>query len=383
MRGKILNVEKAQLVKVLDNEEIAAIFKAIGVTPGGELEDAAKRRYGKIILMTDADVDGSHIRTLLLTFIFRHMRPLVEQGCIYIAQPPLYRVVQRKQTRYVQTAEEMTKELIELGLNGTSLKFTDGAVLDGETLRKIVELIGELEEPLLTLERRGIDLRYLAIEAPDRARAAPALPRFSGTRTALVHRQAAARPVPRRAGNATGPRVAGRRRQPAGPADRQQGALQRSATARFWKTVTTRCWKSSISTKCGAINHVLQQLAGYGIKINDLLSAGTKDGLPVQPFTLDSDGEQIHLSSLRDILIEIRKLGEKGLKLTRFKGLGEMNSDELGITAMDPKSRTLLQVTMQDAVAADEIFRVLMGDHVEPRREFIEKHALDVKDLDV
>ena len=131
------------------------------------------------------------------------------------------------------------------------------------------------------------------------------------------------------------------------------------------------------------INQVLQELGGYGIGIKDLLSAGTKDGVPIQPFTLASDGEQILLSSLRDLLTEIRKLGEQGLKLTRFKGLGEMNSDELGITAMDPKSRTLLQVTMQDAAAADEIFRVLMGDHVEPRRDFIEKHALDVKELDV
>src|SRR4029077_19399903 len=162
LRGKILNVEKAQLVKVLDNEEIAAIFKAIGVSPGGELEDAAKRRYGKVILMTDADVDGSHIRTLLLTFFFRHMRPLVEQGCIYVAQPPLFRVVQRKQTRYVQTVEEMTKELIGLGLTGTKLKFTDGAVLEGESLRTIIDLLSEMEEPLITLERRGIDLRYLA-----------------------------------------------------------------------------------------------------------------------------------------------------------------------------------------------------------------------------
>jgi DNA gyrase subunit B len=132
-----------------------------------------------------------------------------------------------------------------------------------------------------------------------------------------------------------------------------------------------------------AINHILQELMGYGIRIRDLLSAGTKDGLAIQPFTLISNDEEIRLSSLRDILIEIRKLGEQGLKLTRFKGLGEMNADELGITSMDPKSRTLLQVTMQDAAGADEIFRVLMGDHVEPRREFIEKHALDVKDLDV
>ncbi|HMC11497.1 MAG TPA: DNA gyrase subunit B, partial [Pirellulaceae bacterium] len=132
-----------------------------------------------------------------------------------------------------------------------------------------------------------------------------------------------------------------------------------------------------------AINQLLPQLAGYGIKIHDLLSAGTKDGAPVLPFRVESDADVILLSSLRELLTEVRKLGEKGLKLTRFKGLGEMNSDELGETAMDPKSRTLLRVGMSDAIAADEIFRVLMGDHVEPRREFIEKHALDVKDLDV
>src|SRR5258708_10638982 len=151
LRGKILNVEKAQLVKVLDNEEIAAIFKAIGVSPGGELEDAAKRRYGKIILMTDADVDGSHIRTLLLTFMFRHMRPLVEQGCIYIAQPPLYRVVQRKQTRYVQTAEEMTKELITLGLAATPLKISDGTAVPRVTPRIAVDLTVALDGPPTTL----------------------------------------------------------------------------------------------------------------------------------------------------------------------------------------------------------------------------------------
>src|SRR5262249_55556864 len=124
------------------------------------------------------------------------------------------------------------------------------------------------------------------------------------------------------------------------------------------------------------INQVLEELAGYGIRIRDLLSAGSKDGLPIQPFTLNSGDEAIRLSSLRATLVEIRKLGEQGLKLTRLKGLGKMNADELGTTAMAPRSRTLLKVTMQDAAAADEIFRVLMGDPVEPRRDFIEKHAL-------
>jgi DNA gyrase subunit B len=383
LRGKILNVEKAQLVKVLDNDEIAAIFKAIGVTPGGELDDAAKRRYGKVILMTDADVDGSHIRTLLLTFMFRHMRPLIEEGCVYIAQPPLYRVVQRKQTRYVQTAEEMSSELIELGLDGTALRFQDGTVLEGETLRTIVESIGELEEPLLTLERRGIDLRYLATKHLTERGLLPRYRVFLGRdqhwfvdkteldafladqETRLGHELRVADDA-----------AARHRAHPAADgAAAPSGAPSENGHDSMLEVVDLH--------EMRVINHLLQELGGYGIKIRDLMSAGTKDGVAVQPFTLVSGEDEIRLSSLRDLLVEIRKLGEQGLKLTRFKGLGEMNADELGITSMDPKSRTLLQVTMQDAAGADEIFRVLMGDHVEPRREFIEKHALDVKELDV
>ena len=122
LRGKILNVEKAQLVKVLDNEEILNIFKAVGVPPGAQLDDVTKRRYGKLVLMTDADIDGSHIRTLLLTFIFRHLRELVEQGCVYIAQPPLYTVTQKKTVRYVQTREEMNSELLQVGSADSSAR---------------------------------------------------------------------------------------------------------------------------------------------------------------------------------------------------------------------------------------------------------------------
>ncbi|MGQ0633077.1 MAG: DNA gyrase subunit B [Planctomycetaceae bacterium] len=385
LRGKILNVEKAQLVKVLDNEEIAAIFKAVGVTPGGEIEDAGKRRYGKIILMTDADVDGSHIRTLLLTFFFRHMRPLVEQGCVYIAQPPLYRVVQKKQTRYVQTADEMMRELVSLGLDGASLTLPDGAVFEGENLKKVVELIGEIEEPLLTLERRGIDLRLLAQRHLTERGLLPRYRVFLGREqhwfatkaqldaflaeqeTKLGHELHVAddghslpRPAPAPGDGAPRTAVGG------------NGAPEHESTLQVVDLHEVR-----------TINHALEQLAGFGVKIRDLLPAGTKNGAVVFPFRLRSEDEQVPLASLRELLRAIRKLGEQGLKLTRFKGLGEMNSDELGITAMDPKSRTLLRVTMQDAVAADEIFRVLMGDHVEPRREFIEKHALEVKELDV
>lgn len=380
LRGKILNVEKAQLVKVLENEEIAAIFKAVGVHPGAELEDAAKRRYGKVILMTDADVDGSHIRTLLLTFLFRHMRALIEGGCVYIAQPPLYRVVQRKTTRYVQTAPEMMRELVELGLVGTTLKLADGTVFDGENLRKIVDSIAGIQEPLLTLERRGIDLRLLATRHLTERGLLPryrvflgreqhwfadkaALDQFLGEQeTKLGHELHVAE---------TGPVApAGK----GGPTAATPGADVPAADS-----VLEVVDLHEVST----INRMLGQLGGLGLKVKDLLPAGTRNGAAVFPFCLHGEDQEIPLSGLRDLLASLQSMGEQGLKLTRFKGLGEMNSDELGITAMDPKTRTLLRVTMQDAVAADEIFRVLMGDHVEPRREFIEKHALDVKELDV
>ncbi len=166
LRGKILNVEKAQLVKVLDNAEISNIFKAIGIPPQAESDDISKRRYGRLILMTDADVDGSHIRTLLLTFFFRHMRELIKQGCVHIAQPPLYRVLKRGgkgKPRYVQTHDQMRAELMSLGREGRSLFVKeDGAVFDGTNFDRLVELLAQIEEPLQTLERRGTDLRYLA-----------------------------------------------------------------------------------------------------------------------------------------------------------------------------------------------------------------------------
>lgn len=385
LRGKILNVEKAQLVKVLDNDAIANIFKAVGVSPGGELEDATKRRYGKIILMTDADVDGSHIRTLLLTFLFRHLRSLIEEGCVYIAQPPLYRVVQRKQTRYVQTAEEMMRELVELGLAGTVLQVNDGTIFDGDILRKIVELAGDLEEPLLTLERRGIDLRVLAAKhLSDRG----LLPRYrvflGGKQHWFFDKESLDEFVSTeetRLGHEL--RVADDQSLPA-QVTPPEGTPAEGAPAADGLAIPHESMLEVVDLhEVRAINVALQELSGYGIKVEDLITPPPRNGVAVYPFLLRNEDDELRLSNLRELLSLLRQMGEKGLKLTRFKGLGEMNSDELGTTAMDPKTRTLLRVTMQDATGADEIFRVLMGDHVEPRREFIEKHALDVKELDV
>jgi DNA gyrase subunit B len=374
LRGKILNVEKAQLVKILDNAEISNIFKAIGIPPGAELEDVQKRRYGKIIVMTDADVDGSHIRTLLLTFLFRHMRKLVENGCVYIAQPPLYRVQQKKKTRYVDTHEHMMTQLLDLGLEGSSVKAKeDGAVFETENLQKLVDLISRLEEPFLTIERRGIDLRRVSSDFATADGLVPRYRVFLGREQhwfatkeeldAFVAAEEHKRGEQLKVADAAG----------AAPADGQDGeeeAVDDNLQIQDLHEVKT-------------INDVLQELKSYGVKLSDLVPAGNRNGEPYYPFVVANEDGEHQMSSLRDLLLTLRKMGERGLKITRFKGLGEMDPEELWETSMDKENRLLLQVTMEDAAAADEIFRVLMGDHVEPRREFIEKHALDVADLDV
>ncbi|MCA9006436.1 MAG: DNA gyrase subunit B, partial [Planctomycetaceae bacterium] len=376
LRGKILNVEKAQLVKVLDNAEISNIFKAVGVPPGAAFDDVTKRRYGKIILMTDADVDGSHIRTLLLTFFFRHMRELVNNGCVYVAQPPLYRVTQGKKIRYVQTQDEMMNELVELALADANLEHEDGTVFEGDMLQTLVNLVSELEEPLGTLDRRGIDLKFLSLNFATEEGLLPQYRIFLGKQqfwftsqdemAKFLKEEEAKRGDELQIADDNGQAETAESSEDDEDEFAKEGALQ----------VTDL---HEIRT----INDLLQKLKGYGIQLKDFYSPGNRNGEPIYPFCINNGSSAVKLSNLRQLLPSLRDIGEKGLKLTRFKGLGEMNSEELWDTSMDPENRVLLQVGMEDAAAADEIFRVLMGDIVEPRREFIEKHALDVKNLDV
>ena len=375
LRGKILNVEKAQLVKILDNNEISNIFKAIGIPPGAELEDVAKRRYGKIIVMTDADVDGSHIRTLLLTFLFRHMRKLVENGCVYIAQPPLYRVQQKKKKRYVDTHEHMMTELLELGLDGSTVNVKeDGAVFEADNLRKLVELVTQLEEPFITLERRGIDLRRVESEFLTAAGLVPRYRVFIGRDQHWFATKEELDAFVAEEEKKRGEQLKVADEAPTETADGEAGEDEEGIDDNL---------QIQDLHEVRSINDVLQELKSYGVKLKDLVPAGNRNGEPYYPFVVSNEDGENQMGSLRDLLPTLRKMGERGLKITRFKGLGEMDPDELWETSMDKENRLLLQVTMEDAAAADEIFRVLMGDHVEPRREFIEKHALDVTDLDV
>lgn len=377
LRGKILNVEKAQLVKILDNAEIANLFKAVGIPPMAEFEDVTKRRYGKIILMTDADIDGSHIRTLLLTFIFRHMRALVEHGCIYIAQPPLYKVIQRNKTRYVQTHERMVTELIALGLNGSRVVFPNNDEVAGEHLERIVKIMLRLEDPFELLERRGVTLKYLHSRIGDTDQL-PEYRVFLGKQEHWFYTKEQVRDFVQAeeqrlgreltvAGSIPTPAVA-----PETPSSNGQPPAAKEELLQIIDLHEIR-----------TINNSLVELKGYGIRIPDLYPAGARDGETFYPFKILQDDHVVKLTSIRELLPQLRALGERGMKVTRFKGLGEMDAEELWDTTMNPAERTLLRVSMEDAVAADEMFRVLMGDAVEPRREFIEKHALDVKDLDV
>lgn len=378
LRGKILNVEKAQLVKVLDNAEIANIFKAIGIPPLAETEDISKRRYGKIILMTDADIDGSHIRTLLLTFIFRHMRGLVEHGCIYIAQPPLYKVTQRNKSRYVQTHEAMMTELIELGLNGSKVVCADQTELDGDNLRRIVKLMQRLDEPLEVLERRGITLRYLSRQIPEGETSLPQYRVLLGRSEHWFHRKEQVELFVQEEESKRGYELG-----VDSDAKAPQPTTNGHGEAAAEKGLHDKTVQVVDLYEIRSINDALKELRGFGILLKDLYPPGARDGETVYPFRILQDEHVVRMTSFRELLVQLRAMGEKGMKVTRFKGLGEMDAEELWDTSMMPEHRTLLRVTMEDATAADEMFRVLMGDHVEPRREFIEKHALDVKDLDV
>jgi len=399
LRGKILNVEKAQLVKVLGNAEVAAIFKAIGIPPTAEVTDINKRRYGKIILMTDADVDGSHIRTLLLTFIFRHMRELVRQGCVYVAQPPLYRVIPKnrrnQKPRYVQTHEEMMGELLKLGLEGSRLlvkprtnllsqrvpSAKDSTVtreIQGDDLRKLAELMSTLEEPLEALERRGINLRTLGMGF---ATPEGLLPRYRIFLGADQHwfstkGELDAFLAEQQKKTGTELKVAD---VPVAHVPEPTGDPAAAAA-----NVPSNAISVTDLHEMRTINDGIKRLqAELGLSLNDLLPAAPINGEPVYPYDIEQEGTPRRLISLRHLIALLRDMSSKVLTYTRFKGLGEMNPDELYDTAMDPETRLLKRISLEDAAAAEEIFRVLMGENVEPRREFIEKHALDVKDLDI
>jgi DNA gyrase subunit B len=292
----------------------------------------------------------------------------------------LYKVTQKKTVRYVQTHEEMNGELLQLGSADTELEFLDGKprTFKDKPLQELIALIGQLEEPLETLERRGIELHWLVTHHQS---ADGLLPRYR----VFVGRQEHWFADKEQLDKFLAEEEAKRGEQFEVADDETVSAGSHPAAGKNGHPEghpDTRLQVVDLH-EVRMINRALTALKLHGITLKDFVPAGHKNGEPVYPQRIHKDDATVPLSSLRELLPKLRKIGERGRKVTRFKGLGEMDAEDLWDTTMDPAKRTLLQVTMEDAAGADEIFRVLMGDHVEPRRDFIEKHALDVRDLDV
>ncbi|QDU53826.1 DNA gyrase subunit B [Aeoliella mucimassa] len=376
LRGKIINAYKSREDKVLASEEIRNMISAVGIGIGAE-QDVTKRRYGRVVIMTDADVDGSHIRTLLLTFFYRQMYDLVARGHVYVAQPPLFRVRKGKKTTYVQTEEEMKTQLLDLGLGDSVFDPGDGRMIDGENMSKLVRTLAALEDAILALERRGIGLKLHAVRQDP---VSGKLPVFHVLLGSAEHwfkdRDELDEFVKQQEESTEGELVID-----SGTAGLQIDNNENGEASESPEVPVTRLRIIELH-EVRTINTLLGDLREMGFEI-DALIPQERTGEEGSRYTLRRGDNETGLEDLRGLPGAIRSAGEKGLQITRFKGLGEMNAEELRETTLDPGNRTLMQVRMEDAGAADDLFRVLMGDQVEPRREFIQKHALDVRNLDV
>jgi DNA gyrase subunit B len=371
LRGKIINAYKSRDDKVLANEEVRSVISAIGAGIGAEA-DLGKRRYDKVVIMTDADVDGSHIRTLLLTFFYRQMYQLVAAGHVYVAQPPLFRVRTKKQTYYVQTEEEMKTQLLDQGLGEGVFLPGDGREIAGEEMQKLCRTLSGLEDALVALEKRGISLREHVVRRDASSGKLPMYHVYYGLEEHWFTSRDQLEAFVKTKEKAAGGELA---------VGKPEEELTDPTPGTAADTGNDQLVVVDLH-EVRSINAGLKELEQMGFGTESLLPQD-RTGSEEPRYTLRRGDSEIGLEDLRSLLSAVRRAGEKGLSITRFKGLGEMNAEELRDTTLDPANRTLLRVTMTDAAAADDLFRVLMGEKVEPRRDFIERHALDVKHLDV
>ena len=380
LRGKIINAYKSREDKVLANEEVRSMIQAIGTGIGAD-QDVSKRRYNKVVIMTDADVDGSHIRTLLLCFFYRQMYQLVADGHVYVAQPPLFRVVHGRSKHYVQTDDEMKSQLLERGLKDTVFEAEDGRRVDGDQMRALCEALASMEDAILALERRGVSLRAHAMRLDPVSNRLPPLLLTYGNEEHWFH-EAEQVETHLNENNLILDDEKEAAAEDADQNDKAEASGEAEATGdeeADSKVISHLTELHEVRT----LNSGLKELSPLGFALEDLIPAD-RTGMTTPRFEIiRGEDNRRPMNDLRDLLPEVRAAGEKGLQVTRFKGLGEMNAEELRETTLDPDNRTLIKVNMKDAGAADEMFRLLMGDKVEPRREFIEKHALDVRNLDV
>jgi len=365
IRGKILNVEKARLHKVLGHDEIVEIIRALGTGIGSEDFDLTKLRYGRIILMTDADVDGSHIRTLLLTFFFRHLRPLIDRGLVYIAQPPLYQIAKGKQVEYVLDDAQLHAKLTSLGLQGTALEIRrtgqEPQRLDGERLARLLRLVEDIERQSKILARRGIVFASFFRQ----------------------HHRHGQLPVIR------------------AQTDGQEHYFYTEDDFQSYRRQQVAAGQSVVKSDLGEVRLLqarLAALADFACTPADLFLRREEQvtgELTPAVFILHSPhGEPVELNNLLEVPGGVRALGARGRDIKRFKGLGEMNKDELWETTMNPANRRMRRIILGetagdpeqsdiDAAEAGVIFSILMGEDVERRKHFIAQNAINVKNLDI
>jgi len=381
LRGKILNVEKARLEKMLGHEEIRTMISAFGTGIGTDEFDVEKCRYGKIILMTDADVDGAHIRTLLLTFLFRQMPVLFDKHMIYIAQPPLYevRVKGRKKSEYILSENEMRRRMVRRGLENTVLIVRNGvngaaggskeeqAVTErevaNEELRALVKALADAERIIGVLDQRGIVFSEFVAEHYNGEKLPSFVIRHDDREEVFFTSAEYEKRLDELRGTPSGD----------DEAEAEEESELEIAAEEFHEV--------------GRINQINEKLrADFQLDLSDFLLKETKtdsgESLPTK-FQLVHGEDTYDIASLGGICPSIRQIGGKGVDIKRFKGLGEMNADQLWDTTMNPETRTLLSVRLNDAGEADRLFSILMGDDVEKRRRFIQDHALEVQNLDV
>ncbi len=383
LRGVIINVEKARLDKVLSNEEIRTLIAALGTgigvaseATGGEGFSKEGLRYGKIIIMTDADVDGAHIRTLLLTFFYRQMEQLIQDGHVYVAQPPLYKVKRGKKEEYVYDDKQLQLSLVKLGLEGTSLEIhTDGAdkeVLDTANLGELLEVLSRMEEHAGVIRKRGLTLEELLRH---RRAADGVLPIYKvtfGGEVRFFYSDEDFKVFKESIEKAHGREV---------ELLEEEDVLNGKDARKNGEAAERIALELIELHESAELAKTVARLRAKGFRPEDYFDrAGTAPGRKLR---LRSNGDTIEVDNLRELADAVKSLGRKGLDIQRYKGLGEMNYEELAETTMNPASRTLVKVKLADTIKADHIFSVLAGKDVGKRREYIEKHALEVRNLDV
>ncbi|MDG1326260.1 MAG: DNA topoisomerase (ATP-hydrolyzing) subunit B [Opitutales bacterium] len=375
LRGKLLNVEKARLDKVLNNAEIRSLITAVGTGIGdheGEgAFDATKARYHKIIIMTDADVDGAHIRTLLLTFLFRQMKGLIENGFVYVARPPLYKIKRRKTEQYIQDDAEMSKILLSLGCEDIEFKRkSDNYLFSDETIKNLIDHFLKIEALGKGIQRYGCTLTRLLAQLDGKTES---LPRFlARIRTGNDEEIRFFQDTEAKAGFMLSQNII---------EDNELDSVSREIELNGLK-VSQRISIHEIY-ESHEIEKLLKQCNELGI--NYTLFSNKDESSDYHIITNSGDEnkeESVGIFSVINFLETIRKQGRKGLQIQRYKGLGEMNPKQLFETTMDPLKRSLIKVEIEDAIAADNIFTMLMGEEVPPRRAFIEDNALNVSFLD-